>query len=104
METGTAVSAPHPRHDLFGLPFDALTMTQAMDRCRAAIQGGEYLSVGVVNAAKVMTMRRDSHLREAGGRRGVGGGGRPALGWGVPVPPAPLPHGAGPVRPLLPTS
>ncbi len=65
METGTAVSAPHPRHDLFGLPFDALTMTQAMDRCRAAIQGGEYLSVGVVNAAKVMTMRRDSQLREA---------------------------------------
>jgi len=64
METGTAVSAPHPRHDLFGLPFDALTMTQAMDRCRAAIQGGEYLSVGVVNAAKVMTMRRDSQLRE----------------------------------------
>src|SRR5260370_18856169 len=91
METGTAVSAPHPRHDLFGLPFDALTMTQAMDRCRAAIQGGEYLSVGVVNAAKVMTMRRDSQLREAGtrGRLGVGGG--PAGGLGGPVPPAPAP-------------
>jgi N-acetylglucosaminyldiphosphoundecaprenol N-acetyl-beta-D-mannosaminyltransferase len=62
MESTTAVP---PRHDLFGLPFDALTMAQAMDRCRAAIQGGEYLSVGVVNAAKVMTMRRDMQLREA---------------------------------------
>ena len=62
METNTAA---HMRQDLFGLPFDPLTMTQAMDRCRAAIQGGDYLSVGVVNAAKVMTMRRDVQLREA---------------------------------------
>ncbi len=62
MEPRTAV---RERHDLFGLPFDPLTMAQAMDRCRAAIQDGEYLSVGVVNAAKVMTMRRDAQLREA---------------------------------------
>jgi N-acetylglucosaminyldiphosphoundecaprenol N-acetyl-beta-D-mannosaminyltransferase len=62
METNTAV---HVRQDLFGLPFDPLTMTQAMDRCRAAIHDGDYLSVGVVNAAKVMTMRRDLELKEA---------------------------------------
>lgn len=53
------------RQDLFGVSFDPLTMTQAIDRCRVALQEGDYLSIGVVNAAKVMTMRRDSQLREA---------------------------------------
>jgi N-acetylglucosaminyldiphosphoundecaprenol N-acetyl-beta-D-mannosaminyltransferase len=62
METNAAAPA---RKDLFGLPFDPLTMTQAMDRCRTAIQGGSYLSVGVVNAAKLMSMQRDLQLREA---------------------------------------
>jgi N-acetylglucosaminyldiphosphoundecaprenol N-acetyl-beta-D-mannosaminyltransferase len=62
METNTVSPI---RQDLFGLPFDPLTMTQALDRCRAAIQDGDYLSVGVVNAAKLMAMRRDLQLREA---------------------------------------
>jgi len=62
METSTAL---HERHELLGLSIDALTMAQAVDRCRTAIQRREYLSVGVVNAAKVMTMQRDTQLREA---------------------------------------
>ncbi len=62
METSTALRA---RHELLGLSIDALTMAQAVDRCRTAIQRKEYLSVGVVNAAKVMTMQRDTQLREA---------------------------------------
>lgn len=62
METATAV---HTRYEIFGLPFDALTMAQAVDRCREAIQCGEYLSIGIVNAAKVMTMRRDAQLKNA---------------------------------------
>jgi N-acetylglucosaminyldiphosphoundecaprenol N-acetyl-beta-D-mannosaminyltransferase len=74
MEENTAVRVPraasgdaaaHVRHDLFGFGVDALTMAQAVDRCMGAIEGGGYLSVGVVNAAKVVTMRRDPRLRDA---------------------------------------
>jgi N-acetylglucosaminyldiphosphoundecaprenol N-acetyl-beta-D-mannosaminyltransferase len=53
------------RHDLFGIPVDALTMTQAVARCTDAVEHGGYLSVGVVNAAKVVTMRRDARLKQA---------------------------------------
>jgi len=62
METNAANPV---RQDLFGIPFDPLTMAQAMDRCRATIQGKRYLSVGVVNAAKVIGMQHDLKLREA---------------------------------------
>jgi N-acetylglucosaminyldiphosphoundecaprenol N-acetyl-beta-D-mannosaminyltransferase len=62
METSTAL---HARRELLGLSIDALTMAQAVDRCRTAIKRREYLSVGMVNAAKVMTMQRDVQLREA---------------------------------------
>jgi N-acetylglucosaminyldiphosphoundecaprenol N-acetyl-beta-D-mannosaminyltransferase len=51
--------------DLFGLPVDALTMTQAVARCTDAIKNDEHLSVGVLNAAKVVAMRRNPQLREA---------------------------------------
>jgi N-acetylglucosaminyldiphosphoundecaprenol N-acetyl-beta-D-mannosaminyltransferase len=51
--------------DLFGLPVDALTMRQAVARCTDAIKNGEHLSVGVLNAAKVVAMRRNPQLREA---------------------------------------
>jgi N-acetylglucosaminyldiphosphoundecaprenol N-acetyl-beta-D-mannosaminyltransferase len=53
------------RRQLFGLSFDALTMAQAVQRCTDAMAAGEYLSIGVVNAAKVITMRRDERLRRA---------------------------------------
>lgn len=53
------------RRNLFGIGIDALTMTQAVGRCVDAIEHGGYLSVGVVNAAKVVVMRRDARLRQA---------------------------------------
>jgi N-acetylglucosaminyldiphosphoundecaprenol N-acetyl-beta-D-mannosaminyltransferase len=53
------------RRDLFGLSVDALTMTQVVQRCTDAIKNGEHLSIGVINAAKVVAMRRDEQLREA---------------------------------------
>jgi N-acetylglucosaminyldiphosphoundecaprenol N-acetyl-beta-D-mannosaminyltransferase len=53
------------RRGLFGLPVDALTMAQAVARCTDAIKNGEHLSVGVLNAAKVVAMRRDPQLRQA---------------------------------------
>lgn len=54
-----------PRQDLFGLSVDALTMTQAVARCTDAIKNGERLSIGVLNAAKIVAMRRNPQLRQA---------------------------------------
>jgi N-acetylglucosaminyldiphosphoundecaprenol N-acetyl-beta-D-mannosaminyltransferase len=53
------------RRDMLGIGIDALTMTQAIGRCTDAVEHGHYLSVGVVNAAKVVAMRRDGRLRRA---------------------------------------
>ena len=52
------------RRNLFGIGIDALTMTQALSRCTDAIDHGGYLSVGMVNAAKVVAMRRSERLRD----------------------------------------
>jgi N-acetylglucosaminyldiphosphoundecaprenol N-acetyl-beta-D-mannosaminyltransferase len=59
------ITAGSPRQDLFGLSVDALTMAQAVTRCTEAVEDGEYLAVGVVNAAKVVAMRRNPALRQA---------------------------------------
>lgn len=53
------------RRDLFGIGVDALTMTQAVGRCTDAVQRGGHLSIGMVNAAKVVAMHRDEQLRHA---------------------------------------
>jgi N-acetylglucosaminyldiphosphoundecaprenol N-acetyl-beta-D-mannosaminyltransferase len=54
-----------PTVHLFGLQFDAITVDQAVRRCTDAVADGRYLQIGVVNAAKVVTMRRDPGLRDA---------------------------------------
>jgi N-acetylglucosaminyldiphosphoundecaprenol N-acetyl-beta-D-mannosaminyltransferase len=53
------------RRDLLGIAVDALTMAQAVERCRAAVEHDEQLSIGVVNAAKIVTMQHDPQLRAA---------------------------------------
>jgi N-acetylglucosaminyldiphosphoundecaprenol N-acetyl-beta-D-mannosaminyltransferase len=53
------------RSQVLGISIDALTMTQAVGRCTAAVDEGGYLSVGVVNAAKIVAMQRDARLRQA---------------------------------------
>jgi N-acetylglucosaminyldiphosphoundecaprenol N-acetyl-beta-D-mannosaminyltransferase len=53
------------QQDLFGLTVDALTMAEAVDRCTDTIERGVYLSVGVINAAKVVAMQRNPALRQA---------------------------------------
>jgi N-acetylglucosaminyldiphosphoundecaprenol N-acetyl-beta-D-mannosaminyltransferase len=53
------------RQDLFGMSLDAFTMAQAVTRCVEAIEHRQYVSIAVVNAAKVVWMRRDSALRRA---------------------------------------
>jgi N-acetylglucosaminyldiphosphoundecaprenol N-acetyl-beta-D-mannosaminyltransferase len=53
------------RRDLFGFGIDAVTMPEAVRQCTDAVRHGNYLSVGMVNAAKVVGTRRDEPLREA---------------------------------------
>jgi N-acetylglucosaminyldiphosphoundecaprenol N-acetyl-beta-D-mannosaminyltransferase len=50
--------------ELFGVPIAAATMAQALDRVEGAIARRERLQIGVVNAAKIVNMRRDAMLRE----------------------------------------
>jgi len=57
--------ADRPQRHLFGLSIDALTLPQAVARCADAIDHGEYLPIGVVNAAKIIIMRRNPGLRAA---------------------------------------
>lgn len=48
-----------------GVPIEASTMRQALERCEQAIRSRSRLLVGVVNAAKLVHMRSDQRLREA---------------------------------------
>ncbi|WP_225847073.1 WecB/TagA/CpsF family glycosyltransferase [Streptomyces sp. HPF1205] len=50
---------------LFGVRIDALTMDQTVERCMRAVRDREPLEIGVVNAAKLVGMRRDPRLAEA---------------------------------------
>jgi N-acetylglucosaminyldiphosphoundecaprenol N-acetyl-beta-D-mannosaminyltransferase len=53
------------RQILFGIELDALTMEQTVQRCLGAVRDGEQLEIGVVNAAKLVNMRRDPALAQA---------------------------------------
>ena len=53
------------RSHVLGVSIDTFTMKQAVGRCTEAVEQGRYLSVGVVNAAKIMAMRRDAQLSKA---------------------------------------
>jgi N-acetylglucosaminyldiphosphoundecaprenol N-acetyl-beta-D-mannosaminyltransferase len=57
--------ADRPRQDLFGVPIDALTLGETVQLCMDAVETGELLEVGVVNAAKIVKMRGDAALRDA---------------------------------------
>jgi N-acetylglucosaminyldiphosphoundecaprenol N-acetyl-beta-D-mannosaminyltransferase len=51
--------------EVLGIGMDPLTMAEAVARCTRAVDGNGYLTVGVVNAAKVVAMRRDPQLARA---------------------------------------
>jgi N-acetylglucosaminyldiphosphoundecaprenol N-acetyl-beta-D-mannosaminyltransferase len=53
------------RSHVLGIGIDAFTTAQAVGRCTEAMEDGKYLSVGVVNAAKIVAMRRDVRLKGA---------------------------------------
>lgn len=56
------LNAPTVR--LFGIPVHAVTMTQALDIIDGVIARRERMQIGVVNAAKVVNMRRNPALGE----------------------------------------
>jgi N-acetylglucosaminyldiphosphoundecaprenol N-acetyl-beta-D-mannosaminyltransferase len=50
--------------NLFGVPIGALTMREALDRIDDAIVARRPIQIGVVNAAKLVNMKRSAALRE----------------------------------------
>lgn len=56
---------PVPARALFGIAVHAVTMAEAVALCEAAIDARSRLTVGVVNAAKLVNLRRDPALRRA---------------------------------------
>ncbi|MDP4500812.1 WecB/TagA/CpsF family glycosyltransferase [Nonomuraea turcica] len=53
------------RKTVLGTVLDALTMSQVIAHCVAAISEQRRLTIGVVNAAKVVNMRTDAALRQS---------------------------------------
>ncbi|KAB8190550.1 WecB/TagA/CpsF family glycosyltransferase [Nonomuraea phyllanthi] len=53
------------RKTVFGTVLDALTMSQVIERCVAAVAEHRRLTIGVVNAAKIVNMRGDAALRQS---------------------------------------
>jgi N-acetylglucosaminyldiphosphoundecaprenol N-acetyl-beta-D-mannosaminyltransferase len=53
------------RQTLFGVELDPLTMDETVQRCLEAVRDGKQLEIGVVNAAKLVNMRRDPRLADA---------------------------------------
>jgi N-acetylglucosaminyldiphosphoundecaprenol N-acetyl-beta-D-mannosaminyltransferase len=53
------------RSSVLGVGVDALTMDDVVRCCAEAIERREPLVLGVVNAGKIVSMQRDSELREA---------------------------------------
>ena len=78
--------------ELPGIAVDALTMTQAVTRCVDAVEHQKYLSVGVVNAAKVVAMRRNERLRQAVGGCGMVLADGQSVVWASRVLGTPLPE------------
>ena len=54
-----------PVRHLFGVPISALTMADALRAVDEAIGSRQTLQIGVVNAAKLVNMRRDETLRQS---------------------------------------
>ena len=59
------MTARIPTRELFGAQVAALTMAETVAAVEAAILAGSPLQIGVVNAAKLVNMRRQPRLRDA---------------------------------------
>lgn len=58
-------SSHAPAASLFGLRIDALRIEEVIDRCKRAVSTRKTMLLGVVNAAKVVNIRKDPALRGA---------------------------------------
>ena len=58
-----ASAVPNARQEVLGVPIDPLTMMEVLDRADRTILERGRLRIGVVNAAKLVNMRRDPILR-----------------------------------------
>lgn len=54
-----------PTHDILGVPVACVSMGEALDFSEEAIATKTPVHIGVVNAAKIVNMRRDPQLNEA---------------------------------------
>jgi N-acetylglucosaminyldiphosphoundecaprenol N-acetyl-beta-D-mannosaminyltransferase len=50
---------------LYGLEVDALTMPEVLQRCEETLRTRKRMLIGVINAAKVVNLKRDRVLRES---------------------------------------
>lgn len=64
-ERDLSLSAAWPTQELFGVPIQAVTMDDVLCLVDETIQRRSRLLIGVVNAAKMVNIRRDSFLRES---------------------------------------
>ena len=60
-----ASRCPSPSARLYGLLLDPITMDEVLARCDRALDERQRLLIGVVNAAKVVKLRRDDVLRDS---------------------------------------
>jgi N-acetylglucosaminyldiphosphoundecaprenol N-acetyl-beta-D-mannosaminyltransferase len=54
-----------PVRRLFGIPIHAARQAEVLAACQSAIESGHSLTIGVVNAAKIVAMQRDRRLYDA---------------------------------------
>jgi N-acetylglucosaminyldiphosphoundecaprenol N-acetyl-beta-D-mannosaminyltransferase len=54
-----------PTQDVLGVPIAALAMPQVLDVVHESVSSKQGLHIGVVNAAKIVNMRRNVRLRQA---------------------------------------
>ena len=59
------IAESNHRVELFGVPMDALTMSQTIDRIEQRIQDGQFTQHVVVNVAKLVQMQDDPDLADA---------------------------------------
>ncbi|MET9089082.1 WecB/TagA/CpsF family glycosyltransferase [Streptomyces sp. NPDC004237] len=80
------------RRTLFGVELDPLTMDETVTRCLTAVRDGQQLEIGVVNAAKLVNMRRDERLAAAVAGCDLVLADGQAVVWAARVLRAPLPE------------
>lgn len=65
MNSNTESTRPKNQIDILGVPVNSLTLSAVLDIVDDAIRVKRNLHIGVVNAAKVVNMRKDPELRTA---------------------------------------